>query len=242
MSEGNVYGPCMQGVIDRIRGYGAWKDISLACALERLFCTLGGGYDLDHLGEIRPCYHSSADVEYPDPEPLTYIYPYNQHGRETWRAFAGCATRGFKEAVEYFLACLEVTPDEVKNVAEWKAAIPEVREVLLNTPTIQRPVKDANDQEGFQKLLDSDAGKPEWSDKTPSFSEIKLLSTTWTSCPKCVIAEVQSMWQDREFGNDYYYAKCDLDGELFDSYPLVYMWAKHNGLQENETFLVHYWW
>lgn len=43
-------------------------------------------------------------------------------------------------------------------------------------------------------------------------------------------------------GNDDYIYKTKLDDSLFEEYPRIYLWLKHEGVQENEEVIIHWWW
>ena len=108
-------------------------------------------------------------------------------------------------------------------------------------------IKDCNDMEGFLALLgkkDTSYGS-KWDlepDGEESVRKVWFFDVQWSDCPVEVESDVRKLWRDFEFGNDYYMFKGKLDAELFDSYPMIYMWLKHKGVQEDELVIIHWWW
>lgn len=68
-----------------------------------------------------------------------------------------------------------------------------------------------------------------------------ILEVTWTNCPVDVAEEIGEMWVDREFGNDDYYATWDFNQDA-ESYPLTAQYLKDNGITDEDSVLIHYWW
>lgn len=221
-------------------------------AVERLFCT--NGISMNSRGWIDNYSDNYCITEYPEPEPLTFLCPWYENEKyQTFRKYAGCRDIGFKETVEYFLACLELTEelwighgDNKQRVdLEWKENIETIRSVLLDTPTIEdrytiddldKFLEDVKDD----TVTDNHGGA---SEETPnSIKQVYLFDVQWSDCPEAVEVEVKELWRDREFGNNDYYAKETVDVELFERYPMIYFWLKHKGLEEGQELLIHWWW
>lgn len=228
-------------------------------AVEYLFCTLGNGIELDLKGYISKNYRGSEAYKFGPPQPFRHIYPWSDTEQfQPFRKLAGCRDVGFKEMAEYFLGCLEVTPDDIpdlgsrgektsKDIKKWKENIGMIREVLLETPTIKEPFESIEDG---PKFIASLSGKDtsysaKWdgpSDGESSVSKVWYFDAQWSDCPDEVEAEVQQIWKDYDLGNDHYMFKTTLDEGLFESYPRVYFWLEYKGVQKGEEVIVHWWW
>lgn len=216
--------------------------------LVHIFTVNGNGLSLNTKGYIEDNYKCSEPFLFSEPEPLTYVYPWpTDQDFQPFRELAGCRDVGFKEAVQYFIECLKVTPDTLEDIQEWKNQIPLIEEVLLHTPTIEDEYSDI--QSGYEKFLTkidfkdvtaNRGGRPEVLPK--SVEKIWFLNTQWSDCPTFVEKEVKEIWQTMGFGNDHYFYKCSLNSELFDQYPNIYYWLKYSGVPENETVLINWWW
>lgn len=216
--------------------------------LVHLFSVNGNGIDMSIKGYINVNYRGRESFEFNEPVPLHYIYPWNNTERyQPFRNYAGCRDVGFKEAAQYFIDCVMITPDTVESILDWKANIETVRSVLLNTPEITDPYT----IDDMDKFL-ADVAKEEPTSKAPrdgtvlentnSVRKVWFFDVQWSDCPKSVENEVREIWSDRGLGNDYYVYKTDLDEELFENYPRVYFWLKHKGVSEGEKVIVHWWW
>jgi len=63
---------------------------------------------------------------------LVYLYPWtNSVEYQPFRKLKDCRNNEFKEAVLYFLECLEITPDTVKYTKEWKSNINLIKKELF---------------------------------------------------------------------------------------------------------------
>lgn len=218
--------------------------------VEHMFCTLGNGVELNNKGYLRSNYQCKEVFNFPEPEAFNYIHPWSDWERyQPFRDLAGCRDVGFKETVEYFLKCLEMTPDTVENCVEWKGNIETVKDVLLNTPTITEEYEDI--EEGFElfkskvnnslKSIDNiqDGTKVE---EGNSVYKIWFFDVQWSDCPSFVEDEVRTLWQDFGYGNDNYIYTTTLDEELFEECPNIYYWLKLKGVNGGEKVVVHWWW
>lgn len=219
--------------------------------LSHMFTVLGNGVELDNKGWLRGNYRNQDAFELPATEPLKFVYPWDGQPRyQPFRKVAGCRDKGFKECAEYFLSCLEVTPDSVVGAKEWKDNIEAVRDVLLNTPTIEDEFTDKEDMSKFlaeieqEKVTDQNPVDPAYHSETPTPSVRKqwVFDVQWSDCPKSVEAEVRESWSDYELGNDRYFWKATVDEELFEIYPRIYYWLRHKGVSEDEKVWIHWWW
>ena len=213
-----------------------------------MFCTLGNGVELDNCGYLKGNYRDEDIFKFPEPTALTAIYPWIETPEfQPFRKVAGCRDVGFRATCEYFLACLELTPDTVEHAAKWKENIETVRKVLLDTPTITDKLKGTDDMEGFLALIGTkDTSYASKWDRKPdgknSVQKVWFFDVQWSDCPEEVEKEVRHMWRDYELGNDHFMVKRELDEELFEAYPMIYMWLKHKGVQEGEQAIIHWWW
>lgn len=216
--------------------------------VEHLFCTLGNGVHLNHKGYIPGNYCSQEVFQFPEPTPFEYIYPWSENEQfQPFRELAGCRDVGFRETCEYFLACLELTPDSVEGAVKWKENIDTIRTVLLDTPPITDKISGPDDMEGFLAYLKGkDTSYASKWDQEPdgenSVKKVWFFDVQWSDCPTEVEAEVRHMWRAHELGNDNYIVKRNLDEGLYDDYPMIYMWLKHKGVQEDEFVIIHWWW
>lgn len=213
--------------------------------LEYLFCTLGNGIDLNLKGHIESYYDAEFIITEPV-LPLTYIYPIHTFSSRGSR-LAGCSNKGFKEAVQYLIDCIMITPDTVSNVKDWKDNI-HILEKLRDHPPIedQYSDKELGEENFLKELMKSTAttasrcnlqGIPK-----NSIRKIQYFDVQWSDTPEFVLEEVRQLWSDYELGNDRYIYKTNLDDELFVSYPRIYFWLKHNNVKEDEEVIVHWWW
>lgn len=222
---------------------------SPADVVEHMFATLGNGVDLNNKGYINENYGSDEVYSFQEPKQLKYIYPWNDtEDYQPFRKLAGCKDVGFKEAAQYFIDCIKVTPDSVENILKWKENLSVVEDVLLNTPTIEDEYVDID--EGYINFLSKlnckssidkiqDGTKIQQRD---SVSKKWFFDVQWSDCPDFVEDEVRHLWGDYELGNDNYIVKRELDEELFEEYPNIYFWLKHKGVQQGEEVIIHWWW
>ena len=216
--------------------------------LVHLFSVNGNGIEMSHNGYINENYRSKEAFEFGVPEPLRFIYPWTETEQfQPFRDYAGCREVGFKEAAQYFIDCIMITPDTVDGILEWKENIETVRSVLLDTPEITDPYT----IDDMDKFL-SDVANDTPTSKAPqdgtvveninSVRKVWFFDVQWSDCPKSVESEVREIWSSHGLGNDYYIYRTDLDEELFENYPRVYFWLKHKGVAEGERVIVHWWW
>lgn len=110
---------------------------------------------------------------------------------------AGCRDVGFKEAAQYFIDCIKITPDNVDCIKDWKVNIGTVEDVLLNTPTIEDEFEIGDMDKFLQKLKESqvtDAHGGFSANPTPSVRNVKFFDVQWSDCPKYVEDEVRQLW------------------------------------------------
>ena len=156
---------------------------------------------------------------------------------------------GFKETVEYFIKCLELTPDTVENAEEWKRNIPDIKKHLLDTPTIQDPYtiddlgKFLSDIEN-EKITDHNPADPSFHSETPKKSITKrwYFDVQWSDCPESVESEVRELWSNYELGNDHFMYDATVDEELFGDYPRIYLWLISQGVPKGDEVIIHWWW
>jgi hypothetical protein len=195
--------------------------------VEHLFSVLGNGINMDSQGYITGNYKSEKAYDFVEVTPIANIYPWSENEQfQPFRKYAGCRDVGFKEAAKYFIDCLEATPDTVERIGPWKANIDVIRDVLLNTPTIEYKV-------GIEMF----EGSPK-----DQLKKVWFLDAQVDQCPDIVVNEVRDMWTDYSLGNDNYFVKREVDEELKDDYPAVYHWLKYQGVPEGETVHIHWWW
>lgn len=213
--------------------------------LEHLFCTLGNGEDLNNKMKLNKNYSCKDIYDFPNPVPFKWIYPWSESKQfQPFRKYIGCQDVGFKESVEYFLACLKITPREVAG--EWLDNVDLIRRVL--SKHVHLPSYDKDDVDGFIKSLGSykksidniqDGTKVS---AAASVRKVWFFDAQWSDLPKEVEDEVRHLWKDYELGNDNYMVKRELDDELFEDYPKIYLWCKYRGVQEGEQIIIHWWW
>lgn len=229
-----------------------------AASVEHLFCTNGNGIEISLKGYISKNYRGTEIYKFGDPEPFTHIYPWSDTEQfQPFRKLAGCRDPGFKEMVEYFLACLEITPDNIidlgargtnssKDIKKWKENIEEIRKVLLETPTIEDKFGIDDGEKFIASLSGKDTSYAAKWDKPPdgenSLTKVWFFDAQWSDCPDEVEKEVKQIWKDYELGNDRYMYKTTMDEELFQEYPGVYFWLEYKGVQKGEEVIVHWWW
>lgn len=213
--------------------------------LEHLFCTLGNGIHLNQKMKLNENYSCEEVYPFPAPTPLKHIYPWSQNEKfQPFRKYIGCQDVGFKESVEYFLACLKLTPRKIAG--EWLDNIELISEVL--SKEIDLPHYDKDDVEGFIKSLGSykksidniqDGTKVKSRD---SVRKVWFFDAQWSDLPEEIEEEVRHLWTNYELGNDNYIVKRKLDEDLFEDYPKIYLWCKYKGVQEGEQVIIHWWW
>lgn len=217
--------------------------------LQHMFAVLGNGVELDNKGYLRGDYGSEDLFNFGKPVPLTSIYPWSDDTQfQPFRKLAGCRTTGFKEAAEYFINCIEVTPDGVDGINKWKENLKIVKEVLLNTPTIEDPYESRDCMDKFLKEIEGDKTSSQAPvdgtviDASNSVYKKWFFDVQWSDCPSSVEEEVRSSWRDHELGNDNYFWAATLGTVLFQQYPKIYFWLKHKGVTEDEQVIIHWWW
>ena len=214
--------------------------------MQFLCCVLGNGINLDLKGKIE----SYLDAEFiitEDVQPLIYIYPLSSTPNNKYHLrLAGCSNKGWKEAVQYLIDCILITPDTVKNIKEWKDNIHYLEE-LRDYPTIvDKYATKESAEETFVAELEASpqttAERCNHKHSSESVYKVHFFDVQWSDCPVFVYEEVKQIWSDYDLGNDDYMYKTSLNDELFESYPRVYMWLKHKGVLEGEQVIVHWWW
>ena len=139
--------------------------------------------------------------------------------------------------------CILITPDEGNpDIKVWKDNINILVNVLNTDPMTSEFAKD--DMESFLKLIEND-GTTNRDNVTPvsnSVYKMWYFDVQWSDCPNLVRAEICDLWKSNEFGNDNYIYKGTLDNDFFKYYPRIYMWLRHKGVDEDEDFVINYWW
>lgn len=214
-----------------------------AKVLEHLFCTVGNGIRMNLQGYIE-----TPETEFfinEEPVPLVNIYRFSEQYSPIL-SYKGCRNPGFKEAVKYFMECIMCTPDDVKNIVEWKENI-DLFQKILDAPEIT-PRYAITDMD---KFLEDIAGDKCTIDNIQdgtvvqaanSVQKVWFFDVQWSDCPKRVAAEVQEMWGVYELRNDDCIVKTILDENLFEEYPNVYFWLLHKGVSLGEKVIIHWWW
>lgn len=206
-----------------------------------LFSVLGNGEELDNKGYLYNNYSGEECYDFPEPAALSYIYPWSKNEKfQPFRDLAGCRDVGFKETAQYFIDCVKITPDTVSNIKDWKDNIHIVEEVLLNTETIKDEYDDV--LTGYSKFKQKLKNNGSVEEPSKSVSKQWFFDVQWSDCPEFVTHEVRHLWTAYELGNDNYIVKLKLDNELFQTYPNIYFWLQHNGVQLNDRVIVHWWW
>lgn len=217
--------------------------------VEHMFATLGNGVDLNNKGFINENYRCEEPFEFPSPTTLKCVYPWSDTEEyQPFRKLAGCRDVGFKEAAEYFIECIKLTPDTVEGIRDWKDNLDTVVEVLLGTNPIEDEYSDT--EEGYQKFIEKLNGVSTIDNiqdetevtKRDSVTKHWFFDVQWSDCPDFVEEEVRHLWGDYELGNDKYIAMVTLDEELFEEYPNIYFWLRHKGVEEDGKVIVHWWW
>lgn len=215
--------------------------------LQFLFCVLGNGTGLNLKGHIES--YETAFFSVTDPvKPLTSIYPCSSKGGGNYHMrLAGCTNKGFKEAVQYLIDCILITPDSVDNIKDWKENIHFLEE-LRDHPLIKDDYATLESaREAFKKELETSnettASRCKADIKVkPSVSKINFFDVQWSECPTFIEDEVRQMWRDCELGNDNYIYKAVFDDKLFKRYPRVYLWLEKNNVKIGERVIIHWWW
>ena len=227
----------MKNLLDTYKRNG----LSISAAAEQIFATVGNGIHLDQRGYISGNYRSDDVVDLPEPEPLSWIYPWTTtESCQPFRKLAGCRDKGFKELAQYFINCVMMTDDSLERIKDWKDNIEVVKSVVLDTPTIQDKYTDPNDIDGFISTLNS--LKDSVKNSNNSVKKVWFFDVQWSDCPQEVAEEVRHVWHNMELGNDYYIYKTEVDLELFEEYPRIYYWLKYKGVNEGEPVIIHWWW
>lgn len=239
----------MKNYIEGQLKYGIHKG-EVSSVLSHMFCTLGNGVGLDNKGYLKGNYRCKEAYVFPEePQPLTYLYPWSDTEQyQPFRDLAGCRDVGFKAAANYFLACLAITPDSVEGARVWKTKSRIIREVLIDTPTIEDEYTDPDkDLSLFLEKISN--AKPtahhpvgRESDGKNSVTKKWFFDVQWSDCPQIVEDEVRELWCSRQLGNDDYLWRTNMNLELFDEYPNIYFWLKCKGVPEGEEVIVHWWW
>ena len=202
--------------------------------LAETICVLGNGIRLNLKGHM-----NNLDLPFIITEPVApfkHLYPFSQE--QIILQYAGCSNPGFKEAIQYLIDCIKITPDSVTK--EWKDNI-HVLEKLRDVPPIVNPYSDKETAETYFKDLLSKPYK-NTNGSSDSIRKVTFFDVQWSDCPDFVQQEVKQLWSDYSLGNDYYFYKASLDDKLFECYPRIYYWLKHKGVLEDEEVIVHWWW
>lgn len=221
---------------------------SPASVVSHMFATLGNGVGLDNKGYLRGNYKTEEAFEFPEPTPLTSIYPWTSSEEfQPFRELAGCRDVGFRDTAKYFIDCIKLTPDTVEGIQPWKDNLPLIEQVLLNTPTIQDEYT-IDDMDKFlskvanEKITNEHGGCDLNQQQPNSVFKHWFFDVQWSDCPECVEEEVKQSWCDRELGNDNFFWKATVNEELFEDYPNIYFWLKHKGVPDGEKVIIHWWW
>lgn len=213
--------------------------------IANMFTTIGNGIKLNHKLQIPDNYGGTDPYIFSDPVPIKNLYPWTDNiSCQPFRKYVGCKTPGFKEAVDYFIKCLEITPTTQRS-KPWKDNVSLIKEVLSAVVTL--PEYDKDDTSSLLNTLSGKAtNNPDiisvFSKAGTSVNKIWFFDVQWSDCPIEVESEVKHIWSNCEYGNDDYVYKTELNDDLFDDYPKVYLWLKFKGVQENEKVLINWWW
>lgn len=241
----------MKDLIEQRRNYYPKIFPDAKSVIHQMFAVNGSGYNLDNKGYINGTNGDDEVYIFPDPEPFDSMYPWSATERfQPFRQLMGCRTAGFKEAAQYFIDCVMLTPDSVENAVDWKNNIHVVTDCLINTLTKEDEYPDICD--GYNTFLEKLEKYPKTSidkvigNKKPpsknSVTKVWFFDVQWSDCPAFVEDEIRHLWTSHELWNDTCIYKATLDKELFQSYPNVYYWLKHKGVSLDEKVIIHWWW
>lgn len=68
--------------------------------------------------------------------------------------------------------------------------------------------------------------------------EVTLFDVQWSNCPVEVLEEVQKLWCNMGFGNDFYYFSWDSE-ECSEDYPIIHEYLQSRNVTK---CLIHWWW
>lgn len=221
---------------------------SVGDGLVILFAVLGNGYNLDNCGYIQQIARDDELPDLPEPTGLRWIYPYSKEKEyQPFNLLKGCRNPGFKELLLHFIACIELTDDNITDIKEWKDNIDSLYKVL-NAPLFNGPQLDKNDMDTFLNLIKDEQCTYQTTrddtqlPKKDSVYKTWFFDVQWSDCPVSIQDEVRILWDRHNLGNDLFCIKQKLSDHFFEYYPLTYMWLKHKGVSEGETFVIHWWW
>jgi hypothetical protein len=205
--------------------------------VQHMFCVLGNSVELNNKGFLKGNLGCDEVFDFPEPEAFNDVYPWDDSKNfQPFRNLAGCRDIGFKETVEYFLKCLEVTPDTVGDCKKWKDNIEIIKDILLNTPTITDEYPDI--ESGFEVFKNK---VKDYLESVDSSEEVKSVSKVWlfnvdsSTCPSFVIDEVLDIVRTWGF---IYNDKFVFTSNLFKHRPNIYYWLKLNGVSDGETVIM----
>lgn len=214
--------------------------------IESLCCVLGNGVDLDLKGHI----DSSSEYEFIITEPvapLRSIYPLPLNSKEKYHMrLAGCTNKGWSTAVQYLIDCINITPDTVPSIKVWKENIHLLEELRDYPPIVDKyatkELAELSFKEDLEESTETTATRCNYNTHHDSVRKVYFFDVQWSNCPLFVYEEVKQLWRNMSLGNDDYIYKTKLDDSLFEKYPRIYLWLKHEGVQENEEVIIHWWW
>lgn len=209
--------------------------------IHQIICVLGNGVSLDNKGYI----YAREDIQITEPvKPLKNVYPFTR--KDYVLELAGCRNKGFKEAVQYLIDCILITPDQLRDIKQWKDNI-SVLEELRDAPLfVDHYESKEQGLEYFNKELESCTTTTETGSNKDSVRSsvrnVKFFDVQWSDCPTFVLEDIKQIWSDFHLGNDDYIYKTALDDDLFERYPRVYFWLLHKDVKINEQVIIHWWW
>lgn len=211
--------------------------------ITHLLTVLGNGIDMSIKGDIYLEYAEDEKFIFPIPKPLESIYPYSTNYSVPLN-YIGSRNTQIREAAQHLIDCIKLTPDSIQHIDLWKTKGIEDLETLIKSEPIKQEYiyKHIDNISIFLENVNKSLKEKPLKDTNNSVYSIKFFDVTWTDTPEYVKEEVRQLWSDYELGNDRYIYKTQLDEELFESYPRIYLWLQHKDVQPNEKIIIHWWW
>ena len=201
--------------------------------LSKLFATRGSGIMLDEQNFLRSSEETTEPFVFSEPEPLESIYRWQPSEYQPFKQFTECRNKGFKEALQYFIKCIKITPDEARGIKEWKDNIKEVEAYL----SVKPPVKASYSEDDVERFL-KDVGYVR--ERYKGHIKKMYVFDTSDGCPVVVEDEIDEFWINSEFCKEYAY-QVKMNKYLFEILPNTYLWFKSRGIKQEEQVLIYYW-
>lgn len=211
--------------------------------LLHLLTVSGNGIDMSLKGDIYPEYAEDGKFIFPTPISLKNIYPYSKY-RPVPLKYVGSRNTQIREAAQHLIDCIKLTPDSIQHIDLWKTKGIEDLETLIKSEPIKEEYifNDVDNTSIFLEKVNKSLIENPLRHTNNSVYDIKFFDVTWTDTPEYVKQEVRQLWADFSLGNDHYIYKTELNEELFESYPRIYLWLQHKNVQLNEKVIINWWW